>query len=282
MKLAIGIINNNDRFTVDKILDRVTIGLPKSNWWAWIVDNGCVGKEKTQEMVRWSSLPLNYLETEEVVTRAVLGNLLIKKAKFADMDWLWLVDHPDIVTKTNWRQIKSLIDDKAGLIGIDNSEARWGSKRWQWFLDRRNISTHSDNISWIQSKNIILNLNVPNKVLNFKENYFLGFEGVDLCWRLKQNGFLIKFMPKKNLYHNRDRFKSFLGYYFFFRNPLLFCQNKGLKDKVMFTLISAVFLGWWGWKLVVKKHRPDWWLGCTSGWIDGMKLAWAKSPSKTS
>ncbi len=83
------------------------------------------------------------------------------------------------------------------------------------------------------------------KLLNgFDNNFFAHMEEIDLCWRIKNNGYKIRYSNLVKVYHvgggtlpNDNPFKLFLNY----RNNLLLLY-KNLPDKLLFSILTQRLL----------------------------------------
>ena len=78
----------------------------------------------------------------------------------------------------------------------------------------------------------------------FDEHFFAHFEEIDLCWRLKNRGYIIKVIPESRVYHfgggtlpKSDARKTYLN----FRNSL-FVLYKNLPDDKLFGTIATRLL----------------------------------------
>jgi len=94
-------------------------------------------------------------------------------------------------------------------------------------------------IFWASGACFFIRSNVFHQLNGFDEDYFAHQEEIDLCWRVKNNGFDIKYVGDATVYHvggatlqNTNPQKTFLN----FRNSLL-NLIKNAPDKSVFSLV---------------------------------------------
>ena len=99
-------------------------------------------------------------------------------------------------------------------------------------------------IFWACGACFFIRNNIFKKFGGFDDVYWAHFEEIDLCWRLQNHGFKIRFNAKSIVYHanggtlnNNNPNKTYLNY----RN-MLFTITKNSKNNLFFLLIEKFFI----------------------------------------
>jgi len=100
-------------------------------------------------------------------------------------------------------------------------------------------------IFWASGACLVIKSDVYNKMNGFDSGFFAHMEEIDLCWRIWNNGFKIKYVPQSTVYHvgggtlpNESPFKLYLN----FRNNLYMLTKNLPKSKLVSTLIFRMIL----------------------------------------
>ncbi|AWH89669.1 glycosyltransferase [Limnobaculum parvum] len=67
-------------------------------------------------------------------------------------------------------------------------------------LNKNNISSHTK-VDWCAGSFILIKSNTFISIGGFDESYFMYCEDVDLCWRLKDKGILVTYLPEVKAVH---------------------------------------------------------------------------------
>jgi len=102
-------------------------------------------------------------------------------------------------------------------------------------------------IFWATGACMFIRADLFHQLGGFDNDFFAHMEEIDLCWRLKKQGYTIRYVPQSVVYHvgggtlpNENPFKLFLNY----RNNL-FLLYKNLPDKHFFSVFFLrILLDW--------------------------------------
>ncbi len=102
-------------------------------------------------------------------------------------------------------------------------------------------------VTWTSGACFLIRKSAFNKVGGFDDDFFAHMEEIDLCWRLSNEGFSIKYTPKSTVYHvgggtlaYESPFKTYLN----FRNGL-YLLFKNLPKKQLYKKIPVRLLLDW-------------------------------------
>ncbi|MFZ5845239.1 MAG: glycosyltransferase family 2 protein, partial [Patescibacteria group bacterium] len=116
--------------------------------------------------------------------------------------------------------VKILKDSQPGIVGPFAGSLN--PRRWTTIVP-------SKRADYISGSCIGIHREVIEKVGYFYEPYFLYYEEVDLCLRAKKQGFLLRWLPIKEISHEESVSLgkgSFLHQYYLSRNHLLFVERQ--------------------------------------------------------
>lgn len=77
----------------------------------------------------------------------------------------------------------------------------WPSNPWTQRYLGDYLSSESRPAGWVSGSFILVNREAFTSVDGFDESYFMFFEDVDLCFRLKQNGWRSVYVPRASITH---------------------------------------------------------------------------------
>jgi GT2 family glycosyltransferase len=97
------------------------------------------------------------------------------------------------------------------------SKLLWGkvgfSQQTDWLADKDLYF-----VDWVSGAAMMVRRNIFNQIGGFDENFFMYFEDIDLCWRIKQRGWQVTVCPKVSLIHfvgqSAGGFKQRKKYYY--------------------------------------------------------------------
>lgn len=102
-----------------------------------------------------------------------------------------------------------------------------------------------DDIFWASGACLFIRSSVFHELKGFDEDYFAHQEEIDLCWRVQNSGYSIKYVPESEVYHvggatlsNSNPRKTFLN----FRNSLLNIVKNISIDKLFLVVLSRLIL----------------------------------------
>lgn len=103
----------------------------------------------------------------------------------------------------------------------------------------------TSNIFWASGACFFVRSKVFHELNGFDEDYFAHQEEIDLCWRVQNSGYSIKYVPESKVYHvggatlsNSNPRKTFLN----FRNSLLNIVKNISIDKLFLVVLSRLIL----------------------------------------
>ncbi len=124
------------------------------------------------------------------------------------------------------------------------------------FVNRKRVK-----VDWVMGAAFFIKRELFNSVNGFDHDYFLYFEEMDLCKRIKNKGFSIIYFPRININHIGS-LSTKKNYYFFtkmfYKGKILFLKKH--SSKLFFNIytfllrlhfINQIFL-WWVLKILVK------------------------------
>ncbi len=82
--------------------------------------------------------------------------------------------------------------------------SKFFAKYWYGYLDEN--KTHE--IEALQGAYFLVNRDILNKVGWFDEDYFLDGEDIDLCWKIKEAGYKLMYIPAVSIIHIKKGSKS--------------------------------------------------------------------------
>jgi mycofactocin glycosyltransferase len=130
-----------------------------------------------------------------------------------------------------------------------------------WFRSSR----EGDNFFYVPSCNLLVRRALFLKVGGFGEDLHVG-EDVDLCWRLRDEGYHIEYLPAGTVYHrHRNRLKSFCARRFDYgtSEPLLQYLHRNRIKKLILPGAQALF--WCAVALSILLNSP--WLLAFAGTV---------------
>lgn len=181
------------------------------------------------------------------------NNVGIKKA-LPDSDYIFVVN-PDVTVEKSAIEnlVKAAEDNQVGIVGpkiyFPNSKTIWyaggvldlanvlGCHRGMDELDKGQFN-NTEETDYVTGAAILIKKEVFKKIGFFDERYFLYYEDSDFCYRTKQAGFKILYVPEAIAYHKNARstgLGSPIQDYYITRNRFLFA-SKFLSFRARFAL----------------------------------------------
>ena len=262
MNLGIVILNWNGKNLLKKFLHSVVEFTPKEHT-IYIIDNGSDDGSIGYIQNNYNHIKIIKLNTNYGFARGY--NIGLKDVK----DEIICLLNNDIEVTENWtesilKQFKSepntaviqpkLKDynrkeyfDYAGAAGGFLDKYGYPYCRGRVFnkieVDRLQYDEISD-IFWACGACFFIRKNIFSKLNGFDENFWAHMEEIDLCWRIKNDGYKISFNHNSIVYHangsslnKSDPKKTFLN----FRNKL-FMITKNSKNNLFLILLEKFFI----------------------------------------
>ncbi len=107
-------------------------------------------------------------------------------------------------------------------------------------------------VGWLSAACLLMRKDILEEVGLFDEKYFLYFEDIDLCVRIREKGYVLEYLPQARVYHlggaSTEGLKLFSRYYYR-KSQLYFYQKHNSKAALsLFRLYLRVnfslLLGW--------------------------------------
>lgn len=129
----------------------------------------------------------------------------------------------------------------------------------------KDLGQYNENIDifWATGACLAINANVFHELGGFDEKFFAHMEEIDLCWRIKNAGYRIGFVPESKVFHlgggtlnKSNPRKTFLNY----RNSLaMLAKNLPFWRAIQVIFIRLILDGVSGVKLLLEFKFSDFW-----------------------
>lgn len=262
MSLGVVILNWNGENLIKKFLPSVIKHTPNIHN-IYLIDNG--SNDDSVEFIRSNFNRVKIIKLDKNYGFAKGYNIGLKNI---DDDILCLLNN-DVEVSENWTEeilkqfaaepntavIQPKLKDYYNKSNFDYAGAAGG------FLDKygypycngriydnveidKNQYDETSEIFWACGACFFIRNNIFKKFGGFDDVYWAHFEEIDLCWRLQNHGFKIRFNAKSIVYHangatlnHNNPNKTYLNY----RN-MLFTITKNSKNNLFFLLIEKFFI----------------------------------------
>lgn len=217
-KLSIVIVNYNAGDFLLACLNSVQTAGEEIDLSVWVVDNDSLDSSLEEAKKRFPEF--NYIKNTENIGYGAANNIALKKVNTEDI----LLLNPDTTVKASTLQymldyMKDNPDVGAASCKVEKSDGSidWASHRgfptpWASFLYfvfkndslyhlRKADMTRSHEVDSISGAFFLTRKSVLEKVGLFDEDYFLYAEDIDLCYRIKQAGFKVMYVPVVQVFH---------------------------------------------------------------------------------
>ena len=203
--------------------------------------------DRTPEVV--CQFPVRLLAQSEPKQASCCRNLAAQNASgeilaFIDSDCLadplWLKELVPAFKDLEVGAVGGMVDSYYEAKGLDRYEQVKSSlKIGSWFRSSR----EADPFFYVPSCNLLVRRALFLKVGGFGEDLYVG-EDVDLCWRLRDEGYHVEYRPAGKVYHrHRNRLKSFCSRRFDYgtSEPLLQHLHSNRIKKLILPGAQALF-----------------------------------------
>ena len=218
--------------------------LKYANFKVLLVDNGS-SNEESKPLMQLDAKRLLWLRLPE--NRGFSGghNAGIKMALENGAEFIWLLNNDATVEEDCLDKLVRIAQkqDHVGALNaavldtVPGSEASAATTRGQGVIDYRRGKTLLQagpdkefvDCEWLAASNLLLRRQAIEETGTFDERYFLYFEDVELCQKLRLRGWRCLFVPGARITHvggasTEDNLKHWRSYYYT-RNRLLFFQT---------------------------------------------------------
>lgn len=216
-----------------------------------VVDNN---SQDGIDEVLFDSKDVVFIQTGENLGYTGGNNIGIKHALKEGTDFVFVLNADTVIDKD---AIKNLVDSvNQDEIGIVGPKILFDDKKTLWFaggtFDQANVLGGNRGVNeidkgqydqieeteYITGGAMFVKKEVFEKIGFFDEKYFLYYEDDDFCFRAKQAGYKIKYIPSAIVYHKNAQstgLGSSLQEYFIIRNRMLLA-SKFLPFRTKFAL----------------------------------------------
>ncbi len=274
-KLSIIIVSYNTKNILKNCLDSIFNKIKEINFEVWVVDNastdGSVG------MIKKEFPKVNIIENKKNVGFAGANNQTIKKA---NGQYIFLLNPDTIILDENIKEIIKFMDDhqQAGACGplVLNKNGTMQKQCKRGFPDFWNSFTYYSglwklfpNNKWwkktfggyflldkpddkicevdcLSGAAMIFRKEIFNKVGLLSEDYFMYWEDIDICYRIKQEGYKIYFVPLSKVMHiggaGGTKIQPYKNIKYFYRGGYIF-YKKFIAEKHNFFINFLYYVG---------------------------------------
>lgn len=210
-----------------------------------VVDNNST--DNSVQLLKKLRIPFKLIQNKINLGWAGGNNMGIKYALQNKINYILLLNN-DVVLEKNCIQnlIKKIhSDSKIGIVGpktyfpqkrpfviadaggIITKPRFFGNNRGIKEVDKGQYDKQI-NVDFISGSTMLIKKEVFNKIGFFDERFFLYYEDADFCFRARNNGFKVTYMPSAVVYHDvgsTTKLGSPLHIYYTTRNHLLFLEK---------------------------------------------------------
>ena len=228
-KLAIIIVNYNIKNELEKCIESIYQNPPSCDYSINVVDNA--SKDNSVQMVREKFPNVNLYANKENLGFAKANNIVLRKVKsefvlILNPDTIVLPRSLDVMLNFIEKDAETaivgpkLIDYRKNVLNSCEMYPSLNSELIQsFYLDKLGIFTkwiskftlsrwdHNSvrEVDWITGACLMVRMKAMNDIGLMDENYFLYYEDVDLCYRIKKKGWKVYFLPDVQIIHHQGR-----------------------------------------------------------------------------
>ncbi len=268
--LSVSIINYKTKQLTEKCLQSIFNKKWKTDFDVYILDNA--SKDGSVEYLRTRFPQFNVVESEENVGFGAGHNINLKKITTKYV--LILNSDTEILDDVIDRMVLFMDEHKqvgvssCKIVGFDDKlqpnggDLPFGATLFTWLLNLESLGIKNPNfhrqekdyydntheVGWVSGNFMIARIDVLQKVNFFTEDYFMYFEDVDLCLKVKEAGFKIMLYPQVTIKHlsggsaDNPKLRQWIGEY---KGLLRFYQKRfGVLSSLLLKLMIyfATFL----------------------------------------
>ncbi|MEW6062899.1 MAG: glycosyltransferase family 2 protein [Nanoarchaeota archaeon] len=235
MLISIIILNYNGARTLKKCLDSVR-NLNFKDYEVIVVDND--SSDNSDKIVKEYGFKL--IRNKKNYGYAEGNNIGIRKAKGK---YIFLLNNDAYADKNCLQYLVSAVKSKD--VGAGGAKIYYKDSKDVWFSGAKEIiggifNTHVNKSScdYVSGCAILLKRDVLDRVGLLDKKYYLYYEEVDLCKRIRNKGYKVVYEPKAVVYHDIQKSKvSSHEVYYMNRNRVLYCL-KYTKNRLLFTILD--------------------------------------------
>jgi GT2 family glycosyltransferase len=235
-----------------------------------VVDNGSSDDSVAAIRDRFPNQAI--VETGQNLGFAGGNNIGLQWARERGADYAFVLNNDTIVDPhvLSWLVESAESDPQIGIVGPkifyhDDPGKIWsagGVIERPWRPTMRGLDVLDDGqhdtaceVDWVSGCALMIRTDVVEQVGSIEPSYFMYYEEIDWCCRVREAGFKIVYVPEARLFHKIQPRRQELSpryIYLMTRNRLLFVRDRGVAWPAIFALIVAenlrTVVAWTVWK----------------------------------
>jgi hypothetical protein len=274
VELSIVIVNYNDKAHLESCLSSLEADAQELNLEILVVDNN--SSDGSQEFIEKRFPKIKLIRNKENKGFSRANNQAIRESRgefilFLNTDTVLLPKTIELLLEEMKRNPKAGALGPALLKGANVYQASFGRKvsffsevLHKCFLNPYyklllKIVQKKREVGWLSGACLIVRRDILDEVGLFDENFFLYFEDIDLCFRIKKRGWKLVYFPQAKIFHEGGvtttplKFSSRLEYR---KSQLYFYQKHNSKTSLfllrLYLGLNFSLLYFWGW---LKKDK---------------------------
>ena len=223
MKIALSIVEFNTQDLLKNCLESIFTKKWRNDFQVFVVDNA--SKDNSVEMVKEKFSKVTVIANEENLGFGKAHNLIFKKIK---ADYFIILNSDTEVKDDVLDQMVDFMEDNKncgisscrvldfnGKLQPNGGDLPFGRALINWLFNLETIgvrypSLHRNDeeyyreihpVGWVSGNFMIIRRESLEKVGGFDERYFMYFEDIDLCYRVRKSGFTIMLNPSVSIKH---------------------------------------------------------------------------------
>lgn len=274
-EISVILVNYNDRHHLEDCLSSLNKTVVDIPFEVFVVDNQ--SSDGSPEWIREHAPGVQLIANSENVGFARANNQGIQKSRGAYILFL------NTDTAVEPGAVQSLLEElrSNSTIGAVGPALFCGEKTFQvsfgkrvsffreifqklvlnpYYRFRLKKESKKREVGWLSAACLLTRKDILEEVGLFDENYFLYFEDIDLCVRIREKGYVLEYLPQARVYHSggasTEGLELFIRYHY--RKSQLFFYQKH-NSKVAGTLLRLYL--WFNFNLLLVwgylKGAPD-------------------------
>lgn len=213
--VAVVIINFNRLGDTIECLESLAEHCSPKDFFVILIDNN--SSEKINELFdRNFPFEIRFILNEENIGFASANNIGLADALTFDPKYVFLLNNDTVVVSDIISELKNTMADDQSLGGIGAVNYYFSAPDEVWCAGIRTDYSSGKNVSvtdfdktskevvfvdYVPGSSLMIRMDLLTTVGYLDDNFFAYFEEVDLCYRIKKNGFKIGFSPSSKILH---------------------------------------------------------------------------------
>lgn len=264
-KVSFIIINyNNISDTLVCLKSFYGLDIQKLNYDIYLIDNGSKQPICESDLLSFQTrIPIKLYNLNKNHGFAEGNNIGIREAQKVGYDYYVLLNNDTVLVDDSVVRMIRYMDshEEVGIGGLVNYYYSNPDEIWQagalffkknfnyrQILDFDKSSNTFVDADYVPGSSFFIRKEVIDSIGLLDANYFAYREEADYCWRVKQAGFKVGFLPNTRILHKVGKSStSLLKQYLRFRNELYFCSKFGERMDfaiVLYHMLKTSFKLW--------------------------------------